>query len=719
MVIETVVWYVLVLVIGIMTFPIVSMVCKNLADHGYCISKVVGLLLLTYLTWLLSYLLSFNRSAILIAVAAIMVASLLCIKSMPRVKKEILIRNEVLFLAVFMIFLVIRAHNPEITDFGEKYMDFAFLNSVMRSSHFPPHDPWFAGGLLDFYYYFGYLIVATLSKLSGVPATIAYNLGLVTFSALTASAAFGIGYNLTKKVGPGIWTTIFVVFIANPYIVFNLAGGLLKLPTASHTHLFGCWASTRIVPHTINEFPYFSFIFGDLHPHVISIPFQLLALTLILNACKYKHNPLNRETAAEIILLALAIGALFLINAWDYPTYLFLFAIAVLIRKYYTARLRDAPIPIMVVSILSILLYAPFYMDFQGTGASGIGIGIVQQQTSLLNFVEIFALFLFLMFSFLFLRADFDRRYAIALIPITLLSLLIFQTLLIIVPLILLCVYLFIYCAEEAERTGRAGDVGGAEKTENSRFVLILILTGALLALFCEVFYLDDNLGAPNERMNTVFKLYLQIWILWGIASGYCIYPIGSVLKRTSHTVGTGWNVLFCILLLSCCIFPFTATSELIGFHHNPPTLNGIIYLNGSNGADRADYLAVVWIRKEIAGTPAIVEAPGNCYSTDSRISAFTGLPTIIGWRGHELMWRGQDGWWEISTRAEDVGTIYDTQSAQLAIDLLNKYNVSYVYIGPTERARYGKGVDKFEDEDYFECVYLGLSRIYRVTGCA
>ena len=716
MVIETVVWYVLVLVIGIITFPIVSMVCKNLADHGYCISKVVGLLLLTYLTWILSYPLSFNRSAILIAMAATVVASLLCIKNMPRVKKEIIIRNEVLFLAVFMIFLVIRAHSPEITDFGEKYMDFAFLNAVMRSSHFPPHDPWFAGGLLDFYYYFGYLIVATLSKLSGVPSTIAYNLGLVTFSALAASAAFGIGYNLTKKVGYGIWTTIFVVFIANPSIVFKLVESLLQPPIAIHAQMFGCWASTRIIPNTINEFPYFSFIFGDLHPHVISIPFQLLALTLILNTCKCKHRPGNRENAAEMILLALAIGALFLINAWDYPAYLFLFAIAVLIRQYRAARIRDALIPIMIVSILSILLYAPFYMDFQGTGTSGIGIGIVQQQTPLLNFVEIFALFLFLMFSYLFLHSNFDRRYVIALIPLTLLSLLIFQTLLIIVPLILLCVHLFRYSAEETERTERTEE---AEKTENSLFVLILILTGALLALFCEVFYLDDNLGAPNERMNTVFKLYLQIWVMWGIASGYCVYPIMSVLKRISRAIGTGWNVLFCILLLSCCIFPFTATSELIGFHHNPPTLNGIAYLNGSDGADRGDYLAIVWIRKEIAGTPAIVEAPGNCYSTDSRISAFTGLPNIIGWRGHELMWRGHDGWCEISARTEDVNTIYETQSTQLAIDLLNKYNVSYIHIGSTERARYGRGVDKFEDEDHFECVYLGLNRIYRVKMCS
>ena len=690
---EAIIWYAMISFIGAAAFPIVSMVCKNLPDHGYCISKIVGILMLAYLTWILSYPLSFNRDVVLLSLAIICIVSLICIKNRPQIKWEIVIRNEVLFFIVFIVFLTIRVYNPEITAFGEKFMDFAFLNAVMRSSHFPPHDPWLSGGLLNFYYYFGYLIVAVLSKLSGIPTTITYNLGLVTFSALAASASFGIGYDLTKKARYGVSTMIIIVFIANPYIVFNLAGSFLHLPVTHHEDLFGFWASTRVIPNTINEFPYFSFIFGDLHPHVISIPFQLLALTLLLNIYKSTDKGINiyGETRihvlAGIIISALSIGVLFPMNAWDYPTYLALFITIVLIQQYRTARIRDALIPIISVVIMSVILFVPFYMDFHGTGASGIGIS--HQKTLLINFIEIFALFLFLIFSSLFSHLDLDRRYVIALIPITILSLLFFQILIIIIPLIVLCLYLF------------------HKDTKNNQFVLALVLVGSLLAVFCEIFYLNDRLGAPNERMNTVFKLYLQIWILWGVAAGYCLYDLS--LKHLISRKRTIWTVLFCILIASCCIYPFTATYTKMNIDHNPASLDGIAYLNGS---DRGDYFAISWIRRNITGTPVIIEAPGRCYSTDSRVSAFTGLPTVIGWEGHEMMWRGS--YEDVRVRAEDVDKIYSTKNINTAIGLLNKYNVSYVYIGAAERARYGKGLDKFEDEDCFEWIYIGSVRIYR-----
>ena len=690
---EAIIWYAMISFIGAAAFPIVSMVCKNLPDHGYCISKIVGILMLAYLTWILSYPLSFNRDVVLLSLAIICIVSLICIKNRPQIKWEIVIRNEVLFFIVFIVFLTIRVYNPEITAFGEKFMDFAFLNAVMRSSHFPPHDPWLSGGLLNFYYYFGYLIVAVLSKLSGIPTTITYNLGLVTFSALAASASFGIGYDLTKKARYGISTMIIIVFIANPYIVFNLAGSFLHLPVTHHEDLFGFWASTRVIPNTINEFPYFSFIFGDLHPHVISIPFQLLALTLLLNIYKSTDKGINiyGETRihvlAGIIISALSIGVLFPMNAWDYPTYLALFITIVLIQQYRTARIRDALIPIISVVIMSVLLFVPFYMDFHGTGASEIGIS--HQKTLLINFIEIFALFLFLIFSSLFSHLDLDRRYVIALIPITILSLLFFQILIIIIPLIVLCLYLF------------------HKDTKNNQFVLALVLVGSLLAVFCEIFYLNDRLGAPNERMNTVFKLYLQIWILWGVAAGYCLYDLS--LKHLISRKRTIWTVLFCILIASCCIYPFTATYTKMNIDHNPASLDGIAYLNGS---DRGDYSTISWIRRNITGTPVIIEAPGRCYSTDSRVSAFTGLPTVIGWEGHEMMWRGS--YEDVRVRAEDVDKIYSTRNINTAIGLLNKYNVSYVYIGAAERARYGKGLDKFEDEDCFEWIYIGSVRIYR-----
>ena len=706
MLIEILVWYALILVIGTAAFPIVSMVCKDISDRGYCISKIAGILILSYLAWLLSYPLSFSRVTVLIALAILCALSLLCIiygKSEMHVRRDVIIRNEIVFFAAFIVFLAIRVYSPEITDFGEKFMDIAFLNAVMRSSQFPPYDPWFSGGLLDFYYYFGYLTVAVPSKISGISTAITYNLGLVTFAALAANAAFGIGYDLTKKIRYGISTMIFVAFIANAHIIFDMAARLLNLRTGSHEHIFGLWASTRIIPDTINEFPYFSFTFGDLHPHVVSIPFQLLLLVLMLNIHKSDGSGMRIygkgavRILAGTILSALALGVLFPVNAWDYPTYLIIFASIVLVQQYHAASLKNALTPIATVAIMSILLFAPFYMDFQGTGASGIG--IVHQKTLLINFVEIFALFLFLIFSFLFLHSDLDRRYVVALIPIAALSLIFFQTLIVTIPLTLLCIYLLFH-----------------EDEKSDRFVMVLVLIGSLLAIFCEIFYLDDHLGAPNERMNTVFKLYLQIWILWGIASGYYLYRSISLLKHRSSRNKMLWIVVFCILFASSGMCSLTITAERISLDHNPLSLDGTEYLNLS---DRGEYQAISWIRREVAGTPVILEAPGgNSYSTDSRVSAFTGLPTLIGWGRHEIMW-GR-GWDEIGQRVKDADTIYNTHDVPLAIDLLNRYNVSYIYIGSAERARYGRGggLDKFEDKDYFECVYIGSVRIYRLKGC-
>ncbi|MEA3323770.1 MAG: DUF2298 domain-containing protein [Euryarchaeota archaeon] len=714
MLIEIIIWYALILVIGMAAFPIVSIVCKNLSDRGYCISKIAGILILSYLAWLLSYPLSFSRGTVLLALAILCALSLLCTiygKSEVHVGKDVVIRNEIVFFVVFIVFLVIRVYSPEIINFGEKFMDFAFLNAVMRSSQFPPHDPWFAGGLLDFYYYFGYLTVAVPCKISGIATAVTYNLGLVTFAALAANAAFGIGYDLTKKIRYGISTMIFVVFIANAHIVFDMAARLLNLRTGSHEHIFGLWESTRIIPDTINEFPYFSFTFGDLHPHVISIPFQLLVLALMLNIHRSDESGIaiygigRTRILAGIILSALAIGALFQLNAWDYPTYLIIFTSIVLVQQYHAASLRNSLVPIAIVSVMSILLFMPFYLDFQGAGASGAGIGIVYQHTLLIDFIEIFALFLFLIFSFLFLRLDIDRRYVVALIPVAALSMIFFQTLIITIPLTLLCIYLLFHEVHE--------------DMKSDRFIMVLVLTGSLLAIFCEIFYLDDHFSTPNERMNTVFKLYLQIWILWGIASGYCLYRSISLLKRrSSRNRGnkTIWIIIFCILFASCGICSLTITAERISLDHNPRSLDGTMYLNLS---DRGEYRAISWIRREIPGTPVILEAPGrNSYSTDSRVSAFTGLPTLIGWRWHEIMW-GR-GWDEIGPRVKDADTIYRTHDVPLAIDLLDEYNVSYVYVGAAEHERYDEsgGLYKFENEDCFECVYIGSVRIYQLKGC-
>jgi len=240
---------------------------------------------------------------------------------------------------------------------------------------------------------------------------------------------------------------------------------------------------------------------------------------------------------------------------------------------------------------------------------------------------------------------------------------------------------------------------------------LILIFVGTLLALSAEVFYIDDIFGKPLERMNTVFKLYMQVWLLWGIAAGYGLFIL-SPRVFNSRSLYKIWTGLFLLLILSSAVYPFMLVYARTQGFSGKPTMDGIEFMKNEY---HPDYDAIYWINKNINGIPVILEAPGKSYEFfTSRISTYTGLPTIIGWWGHEVQWR--NNWEEPTLRAKDADRIYETKDPEEAMLLLKKYNVSYVYLGDTEMKRYpDKGLRKFEDPNKFELVYRGVAEIYKV----
>jgi YYY domain-containing protein len=172
------------------------------------------------------------------------------------------------------------------------------------------------------------------------------------------------------------------------------------------------------------------------------------------------------------------------------------------------------------------------------------------------------------------------------------------------------------------------------------------------------------------------------------------------------------WMVSLVLLVLSCSVFPVVATFTRIEEMNAKPALDGMEYMKEM---DRGDYDAIKWIQENIRGTPIILEASADdsSYNYTSRVSANTGLPTVIGWTTHEWFW-GRD-YAEIKTRLEDVNSIYSTGNIKKALELMNKYKVSYVYIGQLERQMYDVKTDKFKDETYFELVYQGSVQIYKL----
>jgi uncharacterized membrane protein len=208
-------------------------------------------------------------------------------------------------------------------------------------------------------------------------------------------------------------------------------------------------------------------------------------------------------------------------------------------------------------------------------------------------------------------------------------------------------------------------------------FILLLFLLGTALALSVEFIYLADSFGT---RMNTVFKFYYQVWALWGVGSA-CAIGLTLNDKNLWLPFRVMTSIVTALLVAAALVYPIMAISTL-GDRANP-TLDGTAWVKQSAPDD---YAAIQWLNQNVSDSPVILEAPGQSYHAEqSRVSAFTGLPTVLGWGGHELQWRGNYD--EAGRREPDIRKIYTSRNDQETLTLLDKYAISYVYVGPTSEA--------------------------------
>ncbi|MFQ5595254.1 MAG: DUF2298 domain-containing protein, partial [Anaerolineae bacterium] len=348
-------WYVILEILGLITLPIAFRLFRWLPDRGYALAKPLGLLLTGYGLWVLVSFRFLRNTRIGILFVMLLVAAGAAylvaqhqaeFRAFLRHNRRVIVAAELLFLAGFAAWTVYRAYNPQL-DHTEKPMELAFLNAILRSETFPPHDPWLAGYTIS-YYYFGYLIAAMLTKLSGVAPAVAFNLMIALLFALTMTGAYSLTYNLIEglrrsggaeergsrgaeeleqNLHPStpasqhpvslrslLFSILGPLFVA---IVGNLEGFL----DALHSRGLGSagfwqwldildintpaipgawipertwwwWRASRVITQRnllgnhveiIDEFPFFSFLLGDMHPHVLALPFAFLAIAVALN----------------------------------------------------------------------------------------------------------------------------------------------------------------------------------------------------------------------------------------------------------------------------------------------------------------------------------------------------------------------------------------------------------------------------------------------------
>ncbi|MDD1686592.1 DUF2298 domain-containing protein [Methanoregula sp.] len=554
-------------------------------------------------------------------------------------------RWEALFLAAFLIMLDIRFVNPTIS-YAEKFMDHGFLASVILNPVVPPLDPWFAGGTLNVYYYLGYWMLGCLAIVSGVSSNIAFNLSLPTVFALSAVSLYAIGTLVLDRFR---WLPLIILILPNPSLIYQLITGTTVNPAYDASL---SWLGTRTITNTINEFPLFSFVWGDVHPHVISIFNQIFLIFLLLFA--YKRWETLDRTAKVIVmaLIAVSLGSMPAFNTWDvliYAPIVLIIAFLILWRKRMALD-RSAWAFLLAVPPVSILCYLPFYLQLQTqTGA----IALVRTPSDPLEFLWVNGIFIAIFFALLV--PEFRKR-----------------------PWLLLACLPFVLAGYAAAAIAIIPLVYFAAKA-NRNFPDLLAVFGLAILVVCELVYMKDNMGETYFRMNTIFKCYLPAWLMLSTAAmimvGQWLTTWGRIPVLSSRHAAVVSVGLLCLLLA----VPFFAGYNM---GYGTGTLDGLAYLSTTHKGDAG---AVAYLRTLPTGE-ILVEAENGDYSYYSRVASFTGIPAIIGQPFHEFMWRGDpDGWF--STRKADIRDIYETPDK--TIELIKKYNATLLYVGDSERDRY------------------------------
>ena len=853
-------WLLLVELIYLAALPLATFLFRPLPDRGIILARLLGILGVGYVAWLLASLgwVSFSASSVFAGIAVVALLSGLVLVTKWREFTEfirghwrLLAIGEVLFLAAFLSFVAIRMANPDLWHpfrGGEKPMDFAYLNAVLRSTSMPPYDPWFAGGYLNYYYY-GQFIVATLIKGTGIVPSVAYNLAVPLLFALTVTGAYSLVYNLTAgirrlslrpsatalnlplargdisdtplypplvrgdieglgepphppcedgrpppisvwrrwargvewgPVGAGILAGLFVAVIGNmDGLAQVVKGGWNNLfhgtPFPSLDYLADFWRSSRMLPvseditpsaltfwlpdqvrpemgHHITEFPFFSFLFADLHAHMIAIPFTLLALGLAFSLLVGLRTAGRGWIIPAAAALAIAVGSLWAINSWDYPTYLLLAVLSIGAGVYLSHGKLSKRLVIFAalsagVVLLSVLAFLPFHMNYHPFPT---GIDVSKWRTPILNYLGIHALFFFLIGTFLiylmgshwkellrslvgrpstFLSPGASSLVRMRALPWSLMALAAGAVVIVYMAAAgyWTVVLLSLVLAPTVWATGRVL-VRREEGASYSLFPLMLVALALLIGIVLEFVRVKDDIG----RMNTLFKFYLEAWVLFAMASAYVLWYLGTkgfFRLRGVSKAGGAWPGIRAMLLAPAKITWLAALAILIGasfiypvlgsksrladrFDTGTMTLDGADYMKTAVHRERRidhdpielrwDYDAIRWLQDNVKGSPVVLEAQNEQYRWSSRIADYTGLPTVLGWPWHQTQQRMEyersEYNYPVGERRADVKEMYSTQDLERALELLRSYEVEYVVVGLLEQVYYpAAGLRKFD----------------------
>jgi YYY domain-containing protein len=744
-------WLIALEVLGLAVLPLSGRLLPATPDRGYAASKLVGLLLVGYLSWATAMLGVTAFTGPTLVVLSVALGALAWWRWGTEVRaawpslRSAFLWAEGLFLAVFFSAVGIRAYMPAIAG-QEKQMDYTYVHALITAAALPAEDLWLAGYAMP-YYYFGYLVQSLLAKVVPVDPAVAYNLAVATVLALAALLAFGLGSALAHWMGArgrapvvcGLVGAFALTLMGNLEALFEvLAGwgvgdaafwGAVGIKNLAATGQGfpppdGSWwfRAARVIPNIqpdgITEFPYFSFILGDLHPHYIAVPLAALIVTL---ACHELVAPRRlRQDRIRLLALAAILGAVIPSNTWDVPVCWGIFGLCFVLSALNdgSAALRGRLGEMALLVALAVAAYSPYFIGYV---SQPLGLGLVQERTYLSTLFVLFGPLILLpvwagataLAARWMAAASFERPFLGAAGVVAMAGLAVAA---VGEPTLgLLTAGLGMWVALTFLRLRAGTDPGGAA-------VGLVTMVGLGSILVGEVVFLRDVFGT---RMNTVFKFYYDAWILLALVAPALLYELALAMRvgsssdvaampdEVAATRGGAKNALRGAAALGVClasalgvagaIYPLAATySKTAGFA-GTPTLDGMAYLRSVRGEDAA---AIDWIRRN-ASRGGVVEAVGFDYTDAGRISTFAGVPTLVGWVGHELQWRGQSP--EIERRQQIARRVYTDVESGGWRQSVQELGMEYVVVGSLEREIYGADVESR--------VARGLEAVFRAGG--
>lgn len=829
-------WYALVWMIGMSIWPLLWRAMPAFSDRGYALSRTAGVLMVAFIAWVGASLQwplwnATGLALITLTMAALSIVIVLRNRGQffgfLRANLRLLLVTEVAFAALFALMLFVRATNPDLwtTGYGgEKPMDVAYFNGVLRSTVFPPLDPWHAGGYIN-YYYFGYVFVGVPTLMTGIIPSIAYNLILPMLFAMTGVGAFSLAYSLVDRwrVTPlrpalsidasprssrprplgnpyvaGIAALLMAVVLGNldtPRVALN---GLARMggyndqvtmadflteqyrsetgsdPTgdalvalferadnpstidsvryeidvaldqwrAVFTGLGQIftdrrplsvdanrwfWQPSRVITEAvgggaITEMPYFTFVYGDLHAHMISMPLMIFAIGFVLNEILLAGRETRRAGWRWIALAigAITIGLFRAVNTWEWPTFTALGLLGLGYvwwlrwRRISRWSLLDLVLTNGGLMVIGYFAARPFTQWYASTYSSvKLWDG---NQTPLWAYLDIHGLFLFIVFSLLvwetgqWLRSVKVRALrgkgwlllsgfliAVGLIVGSVAAAMTnYQVALIVVPLVAWIAVLFF-------RPGQSTAM---------QFVLVISALALALTLAVEIIVLDGDVG----RQNTVFKFYIQVWLLFSVAAGAGVAWLLEASRRWHPGLFYLWYGLGSLMFIAAALFPVMATIGKSNFRLSGDevgiTLDGAQFMAATKeyfegGLDTfvdmsLDYQAITWLQDNVKGSPVIIEgrSPQEEYYWGGRIAIHTGLPSVQGWNFHQRQQRTLpmlgDLVWQ---RVYNINYFYTTTSPVSAWRIIENFDIEYIVVAGLERANYSLdgGLAKFD----------------------